>query len=125
VVFNILNRHYNILCKKTTCNNNNQYYANQPHIQKTTPAPLRLLPFLKKINPAPLLFSKFVKTLTRVHSGSCTPPVYRSWCQAKFLTSHHVRMHRVIFYIPNTLIKLIIWAWEFLFRYVGLGFGLG
>jgi len=29
-------------------------------------------------------------------------------CQAKFLTSHHIRMHRVIFYIPNTLIKLIV-----------------
>jgi len=31
-------------------------------------------------------------------------------CQAKFLTSHHVRMRRVIFYIPNRLIKLIIRA---------------
>jgi len=31
-------------------------------------------------------------------------------CQAKFLTSHYVHMHRVIFYIPNTLIKLIFWA---------------
>jgi len=29
-------------------------------------------------------------------------------CQAKFLTSHYARMHRVIFYTPNTLIKLII-----------------
>jgi len=28
--------------------------------------------------------------------------------QAKFLTSHHVRMHRVTFCIPNTLIKLSI-----------------
>jgi len=27
---------------------------------------------------------------------------------AKFLTSHHARMHRVIFYILNTLMKLII-----------------
>jgi len=26
-----------------------------------------------------------------------------------------VCMHRVIFYIPNTLIKLIIRAWEFVF----------
>ena len=32
------------------------------------------------------------------------------WCQAKFLTSHHVRMHRVMFYRPNTRIKLIIKA---------------
>jgi len=32
----------------------------------------------------------------------------RSRCQATFLTSHHTRMHRVIFYIPNTLMKLII-----------------
>jgi len=31
-----------------------------------------------------------------------------SRCQAKFLTSHHVRMHRLIFYIPDTLINLII-----------------
>jgi len=29
---------------------------------------------------------------------------------AKFLTSRHVRMHRVIFYIPNTLRKLMIRA---------------
>jgi len=29
-------------------------------------------------------------------------------CQAKFLTSNHVRMQKVIFYTPNTLIKLII-----------------
>jgi len=33
---------------------------------------------------------------------------FRIRCQAKFLTSHLVHMHRVIFYIPNTLIKLII-----------------
>jgi len=32
------------------------------------------------------------------------------------MTSHHVRMHRVIFYIPNTLIKLIIRAYEFVLR---------
>jgi len=31
-------------------------------------------------------------------------------CQAKFLTSHHVRMHRLIFYIENMLTKLIIRA---------------
>ena len=31
-------------------------------------------------------------------------------CQAKFLTLNHVRMHSVIFYIPNTPIKLIIRA---------------
>jgi len=35
--------------------------------------------------------------------------VKRNFWLAKFLTSHHVRMHRVILYIPNTLIKLIIW----------------
>jgi len=29
-------------------------------------------------------------------------------------------MHRVIFYIPNTLIKLIIRAWDFVCRCVGL-----
>jgi len=34
-------------------------------------------------------------------------------CQAKFLTSHHVLMHRVIFYIPNTVYKT---------DYKGLGF---
>jgi len=36
--------------------------------------------------------------------------VKRNSLFAKFLTSHHVPMHRVIFYIPNTLIKLIIRA---------------
>ena len=34
-----------------------------------------------------------------------------SRCQAKFLTSHHVRMHIAIFYISNTLRKLMIRAW--------------
>jgi len=29
-------------------------------------------------------------------------------CQAKFLTSRHVRMHRAIFCISNTLRKLMI-----------------
>jgi len=44
-------------------------------------------------------------------------------CQAKFLTSHHVPMHRIILYIPNTLIKLIIRAWgkPCLGKCVGLG----
>jgi len=42
--------------------------------------------------------------------------VKRNFWLAKFLTSYHVRMHRVIFYIPNTLIKLLIRAWEFMFR---------
>jgi len=31
-------------------------------------------------------------------------------CQAKFLTSRHARMHRVIFYTSNTLRKLMITA---------------
>jgi len=31
-------------------------------------------------------------------------------CQAKFLTSHHVCMHRLMFFMANTLIKLIIRA---------------
>jgi len=34
----------------------------------------------------------------------------RTRCQAKFLTSRHVRMHRAIFYISHTLIKLMIRA---------------
>jgi len=34
----------------------------------------------------------------------------------QFVQLYHVRMHRVIFYIPNTLIKLIIRALEFVFR---------
>jgi len=29
-------------------------------------------------------------------------------CQAKFLTSRHIRMHRATFYISNTLRKLMI-----------------
>jgi len=37
---------------------------------------------------------------------------YNTWdrCQAKFLTSRLVRNHKVIFYIPNTLRKLMIRA---------------
>jgi len=34
--------------------------------------------------------------------------VRRNLWLAKFLTSHHVRMHRVIFYISNTVTNLII-----------------
>jgi len=37
-------------------------------------------------------------------------------CQAEFLTSRHVRMHRVIFYISNTLRKLIVRAQGLVFR---------
>jgi len=29
-------------------------------------------------------------------------------CQAKFLTSRHVRMHRVAFYLSNSLKELVI-----------------
>jgi len=42
--------------------------------------------------------------------------VRRNFWLAKFLTSHHVRMRKVIFYISNTLIKLINMAQEFVFR---------
>jgi len=38
--------------------------------------------------------------------------------QAKFLTSRHVRMHRVIFYISNTLRKLMVKAQGLVFRSV-------
>jgi len=38
------------------------------------------------------------------------------WCQAKFLTLRHMRMHRVIFSILNTLRKLIIRAYDLVFR---------
>jgi len=38
------------------------------------------------------------------------PPSCSNRWQAKFLTSHHVRTHRVIFYISNTLRKLMIKA---------------
>jgi len=38
---------------------------------------------------------------------SLTPPPR---CQAEFLTSRYVRMHRVIFYKSNTLRKLMIRA---------------
>jgi len=38
--------------------------------------------------------------------GNFTP----ARCQAKFLTSCHVRVHKVLFYISNTLRKLIIRA---------------
>jgi len=30
------------------------------------------------------------------------------WCQSIFLISRHVRMHRVTFYMSNTLRKLMI-----------------
>jgi len=59
--------------------------------------------------------------LARVHSFA-TVNLIR--CQAKFLTSRHVRMHSVIFCISNTLSKLLIWVWC-LRKCVGLGFGLG
>jgi len=36
-------------------------------------------------------------------------------CQAKFLTSRHVRTHRATFYISNTLRKLMIMAWGLVF----------
>jgi len=36
------------------------------------------------------------------------PGVKRNFWIVKFLTSRHVRMHRAIFYISNTLRKLMI-----------------
>jgi len=36
---------------------------------------------------------------------------FRTEFQEKFLTSRHVPMHRVIFYISNTLRKLMIRVW--------------
>jgi len=48
-----------------------------------------------------------------------------SWL-AKFLTSRHVHMHKIIFYISNTQIKLMIWAYSFVFRWVDrVGGGVG
>jgi len=38
-----------------------------------------------------------------------------SRCQAKLLTSRHVHMHRAIFYILNTLRKLMVRAEGFVF----------
>ena len=47
-----------------------------------------------------------------------------SWCQAKFLTSRHVRMHRVIFCIPNMLKNFSLGLRDlYLDKCVGLGFG--
>ena len=43
-------------------------------------------------------------------SGSYFPDVKRNFLLVKFLTSRHVRMHRVMFYISNTLRKLMIKA---------------
>ena len=45
-------------------------------------------------------------------------------CHPKFLTSRHVRMHRVIFYISNTLTKLMIKA-QGLGKCIRIGFGRG
>jgi len=39
-----------------------------------------------------------------------------SQCQAKFLTSRHVHVHRVLFYMSNTLRKLMIRAYGLVFR---------
>jgi len=44
-----------------------------------------------------------------------SPGAKRNFCQAKFLNSHHVRMHRVIFFMPHALVKLIVRAYEFVF----------
>ena len=49
----------------------------------------------------------------------CRFPPFR--CQAKCLTLRHVRMHRVIFYISNTLRKPMIIAQGLVFTCVGLG----
>jgi len=47
-----------------------------------------------------------------IHESSC-------WCpKAKFLTSRHVRVFRVIFYVSNTLRKLMIRASDLVLRYV-------
>jgi len=56
--------------------------------------------------------SSFRQRWARIRTGSdwIRTEANFSRSQAKFLTSHHVHMHRVIFYIPNTLIKLIFWG---------------
>jgi len=57
-----------------------------------------------------------------------TPLLFQNfwiWCEAKFLTSCHVGMHRMIFYMSNTMrnwwLGLRVWC---LSKCVGLGFGL-
>ena len=56
---------------------------------------------------------------------SSLPSVKRNFWFAKFLSLHHVHMHRVIFYITNTLIKLIFALRNScLGKCVGIGFGL-
>jgi len=49
------------------------------------------------------------------HSSDIQPAVITR-CQAKFLTSRHARVHRVIFYTSNTLRKLMIRAQGLVFR---------
>ena len=74
--------------------------------------PRRLL-LLPKITSDPdPVFRKF-------ESGSDSG-VKRNFWLAKFLTSRHVRVHRVIFYISNTLRKLMIKAKGSVFGCVGL-----
>ena len=52
--------------------------------------------------------------------------IHNFGCQAKFLTSRHVRRHTVIFYISNTLRKLMVRAYGLrLGKCVWLGYGLG
>ena len=48
--------------------------------------------------------------------------VKRNFSLVKFLASSYVRMHRVKFYISNTLMIKLVWC---LGKCVGLGFGLG
>jgi len=54
--------------------------------------------------------SQQLRSLLLLPKLKCDPSVKRNFWLAKFLTSHHVNMHRVIFYISNTLRKLMIRA---------------
>ena len=51
-----------------------------------------------------------VAVVTFSHSDSTPDPKFFIRCQAKFLTSRHVHMRKVLFYISNTLRKLMIGA---------------
>ena len=80
------------------------------------------MPEFKKIEPRSFYFFRAIKQLSaqpdsKLWLNKLQATKVGLWFlkgetryQAKFLTSRHVRMHKVIFYISNTLRKLVIMA---------------
>ena len=71
--------------------------------------------FSVRSSPDPPIFKKIVVPSSPDPSKigfSADPVLIRAhlWCQAKFLTSRRVRIHRLTFYTSTTLRKLMIKA---------------